>query len=119
MRHLTTTLTTAYALAAAALIHAGLTAAQTGQPGHAALCAAAAVLLGLGIVHHAYHRDQLRTALARLERAVRPAGPSEQQLADEAALAWHAVADACCLTWLMSKGVDHDPTTCTPKDHHA
>ncbi|WP_405554291.1 hypothetical protein [Streptomyces sp. NBC_01171] len=118
MRHLTTALTTAYALTAAALIHSGLTAAQQGAPGHAALCAATAILLGLGIVHHAYHRDQLRTALAHLERAIRPTGPSEQQLADEAALGWHALAMSCCLTGLMSGGVDHE-TTCTRKDHHA
>lgn len=116
MKHITTTLCLAYAAASIALLRCAVTSQQNGSPGYCALFAACSILLALGIVHHAYYRDEMRAALVRLDRATRPQGPTEQQIAAEAAEVWRQLDAACCLRGWESAGAEHDPHTCTRKD---
>ncbi|MCI3153205.1 hypothetical protein ELQ39_15840 [Streptomyces sp. GB4-14] len=55
-------------------------------------------------------------AAARVERAIRPAGPHTAAVLDEIALGWQALEETCCLTAWESHGATHDTATCTRKD---
>lgn len=111
-RHLTHALACLYALAAVGMLRCALVSHGHGDVPHTLFFAGAAVLLAVAIGHHAYHRDELRAALVRLERASRP--PDARTPAEDAAV---AVAMAwCCDTWFLTAGTDHDRATCTRKD---
>jgi hypothetical protein len=116
-RHLLHALALLYALTAAALLRTALTTWHHDTP-HALLYAGAGMLLALATVHHTYQRDELRAAHARIEALSRPSGPHPDAVADEIALGWQQLAEACCLRWWESGGRDdeHDPATCTRKD---
>ncbi|MFF9205121.1 hypothetical protein ACF1AE_25535 [Streptomyces sp. NPDC014986] len=66
----------------------------------------------LGYRTRAHHRT------LAAEHAARPAGPHPAAVADEIALGWQQLLEACCLRWWESGGRDdvHDPSTCTRKD---
>lgn len=111
-RHLTNALAGLYAVAALVLLRCAMVSHTNGSWPYALFFAGAAVLLGIAIAHHAYHRDELRAALLRLERASRP--PDARAPAEDAAV---AVAMAwCCDTWFLTAGTDHDTDRCTRKD---
>jgi hypothetical protein len=57
------------------------------------------------------HREALRA-----ERAARP--PHQRPGLEDGVVAV-ALAGACCERWWTSLGTEHEPTTCTRKDHHA
>ncbi|MFC9847765.1 hypothetical protein ACFWFF_01445 [Streptomyces sp. NPDC060223] len=111
MRRLTHTLACLYALVACGLVRCAMVSAENGAPHYTAFFAAGAILLSTAIAHHAYHRDELRAALVRLERASRPpATPATDMVVAVAMAGW------CCDAWAATAGRDHDPTQCTRKD---
>jgi hypothetical protein len=114
-RHLLHALALLYALTAAALLRCALVTWHHDAP-HALLFAGAGMLLALATVHHSYQRDELRAAHARIEALSRPSGPHPDAVADEIALGWQQLTEACCLTAWESRGAEHDPATCTRKD---
>ncbi|MFE9936355.1 hypothetical protein [Streptomyces hirsutus] len=116
-RRLTHALAVLYALVALGLIHCATVSWNAGAWPHAAFLAGASLLLVTAVIHHSYQRDELRYAYARLERASRPPEP-HPAIAEEIALAWQALEEACCLRWWESgeRGDEHDPATCTRKD---
>jgi hypothetical protein len=102
------------------LIHLGGVSRHHGHPGYAALFAGMAALFLAAIVHHAYHREELRNLTARLERTARPPGSGPAAAEDGVDIFVAAtLAAACCETWWTSAGAEHDPKHCTRKDHHA
>ncbi|MEV5659821.1 hypothetical protein [Streptomyces flaveolus] len=82
-----------------------------------------AVVLGLPAVWCHGYRTCRQVAAARAaqaaEQAARPPGPHAAAVADEIALGWQQLLEACCLRGWDSAGAEHDTTTCTRKDHHA
>ena len=117
-RHLTHALAGLYAVTAFVLLRCAMVSHTNGSWPYALFFAGAAVLLAVAIGHHAYHRDELRAARAQLEAASRPADPQPTAHADEIALGWEALAEACCLRWWEAgeHRDEHDPATCTRKD---
>ncbi|MFE6486617.1 hypothetical protein ACFVGN_27290 [Streptomyces sp. NPDC057757] len=113
MRYVTAALCWLYAAAAAVMLHCAAVSHANGSPGWTATFGALALLLGCGTAHHAYHRDELRFALLRLERALRP---PTTPASDEDGVVAVALAAACCDTWWTSAGERHDPQQCTRKD---
>ncbi|MFJ1869936.1 hypothetical protein [Streptomyces chartreusis] len=116
MNRLLTPLTAAYCLASLAMLDCAITSQQNGSLVYCAIFAACAVLFGLAVGHHAYHRDELRFARAQLERKARPPDVPERVVRDDIALGWNDLQQACCLTAWASHGTDHDPATCTRED---
>ncbi|RMB85606.1 hypothetical protein [Streptomyces shenzhenensis] len=112
MKHFTAALCVLYTVASIALLRCAVASQQHGQAGYTALFTTCTVLFALGVVHHAYHRDELRAALLRLERAARP--PDTRPAIDDAVAI--ALATACCETWWATTGAQHDPEHCTRKD---
>jgi hypothetical protein len=110
-RHLTHALAGLYALLAVAMLRCALVSHQHGSLPYTALFAAASAAFATAIAHHAYHRDELRAARVRLERATRPPGPHPLAVADEIALGWQALNEACCLRWWETRGAEHDHPT--------
>lgn len=88
----------------------------------AALTVLAIVLGGPAVWCHGYRTCGRVTAARRAavlaERAARPSGPHPAAVADEIALGWQALNEACCLrNWEAGEHRDeHDPATCTRKD---
>lgn len=115
MSRLTHALATLYALAAGGLCAYTCWANRRGDTAEVIVLATCAVLFGCAIVHHAYHRDELRFARIRHERAARPANSTP---AVEGVVAV-ALAAACCERWWTSAGAEHDPDHCTRKDTSA
>ncbi|NEE12013.1 hypothetical protein G3M58_36845 [Streptomyces sp. SID7499] len=115
-RHLTHALAGLYALAAVVLLRCAMVSHSHGSWPYTLFFAGAAVLFAVAIGHHAYHRDELRAALLRLERAARPPGPHPAAVQDEITLAWHALGEACCLRQWETAGREHDPDRCARKD---
>lgn len=80
-----------------------------------------AIVIGLPVVWCHGYRTCGRVVAVRLARiteaGARPPGPHPAAVADEIALGWQQLHEACCLRGWES-GV-HDPATCTRKDHHA
>ncbi|MFC9465184.1 hypothetical protein [Streptomyces coelicoflavus] len=113
MKTLAHTLTTLYALAALALLGCALHAHQAGAHGYVALFTTTAAVLAVGIVHTAWHHEQLRAALTALERAARP--PDQRPGLEDGVVAV-ALAAACCERWWTSAGAEHDTAHCTRKD---
>lgn len=113
MKRVTHLLAALYTLAAVGLTRCAYASQQHGSTLYACFFAGTAVLLACALAHHAYHRDELRFALARLEAASRPPGPPRPAIDGVVAV---ALAAACCETWWASAGDEHDPTTCTRKD---
>lgn len=113
MTRLTHALACLYALVACGLVRCAMVSHQHGSVPYTLFFVGAAVLLSTAIVHHAYHRDELRFALARLEAASRPPGPPRPAIDGVVAV---ALAAACCETWWASAGDEHDPEHCTRKD---
>ncbi|MFC9949224.1 hypothetical protein ACFVIN_01425 [Streptomyces prasinus] len=116
-RRLTHALAVLYGLVALGLIHFAVVSWQNGAWPHAAFLAGASLLLATAVVHHSWQRDELRAAHAQLERAARPP-ELHPAVADEIALAWQALEEACCLRhWESGERDDvHDPATCPRKD---
>ncbi|CAL9502455.1 hypothetical protein [Streptomyces sp. enrichment culture] len=87
----------------------------------AAVTTLAVVLAVAGAWCHGYwtrgHLTDRRTAITA-EAAARPAGPHPAAVADEIAIGWQQLHEACCLRWWESGGRhdEHDPATCTRKD---
>jgi hypothetical protein len=50
-------------------------------------------------------------AALRAERAARPPGPHPVAVADEIALGWQALNEACCLRGWETRGAEHDHPT--------
>jgi hypothetical protein len=115
-RHFTNALAGLYALVAVVLLRCAMVSHTNGSWPHTLFFAGAAVLFATAIAHHAYHRDELRAAQARLETAARPPGPRPTAVADEIALGWQALNETCCLRSWESAGADHDRARCTRKD---
>ena len=117
MRRIIAALCWLYVIGAGVMIRAAMLSHDHGSSGWTAAYTSAAILFGLAIFHHAYHRDELRAALVRLERAARPApvipGPAHEDTVQI------TLAAACCDTWWATAGTDHDPDHCTRKGHHA
>lgn len=65
------------------------------------------------------YRAHARTAAVIAEATARPAGPHPAAVADEIALGWQALDEACCLRWWVSAETEHDPHHCTRKDQNA
>ncbi|MGW9594120.1 hypothetical protein ACWHLZ_27945 [Streptomyces chartreusis] len=116
MNRILTPLTAAYCLASLAMLDCAITSQQNGSPGYCAVFAACAVLFGLAVGHHAYHRDELRFARAQLERKARPPDVNERALRDDIAVGWNDVEAVCCLRAWETHGDHHDPDSCTRKD---
>lgn len=114
---MTRLLTALYTLTALGLLRCAYTSQQHGSTPYAVFFAAAAVLYAAALAHHAVMRDELRAALMRLERASRPAPMLTTAVTDYTVRA--AMAGWCCDTAILTAGADHDPDTCTRKDHHA
>jgi hypothetical protein len=114
VNRITTTLAACYSLAAAVMVHCATVSHDHHATGWTITFAALAALFGFAIAHHAYMRDELRTALVRLERASRDVPHPRITRGD-----WDELALACCLVGWETRGADHDPTSCTRKDHHA
>ncbi|SDM47104.1 hypothetical protein SAMN04487981_101628 [Streptomyces sp. cf386] len=110
MNRILTPLTAAYCLASLAMLDCAITSQQNGSTLYCAIFAACAVLFGLAVGHHAYHRDELRFTRAQLERNARPPTPATD------AVVAVALAAACCERWWTSAGAEHEPATCTRKD---
>lgn len=115
-RRLTAFLTTLYALLAAGLLHTALTSHQHHSWTYTIFFTAAALGFALTTLHHSLLRDELRYAHARLDAAQRPAQDFATRQDDVVQL---ALASWCCDTAVITAGADHDPATCTRKDHHA
>lgn len=116
MTRLTHALAALYALTALGMLRCALTSWQHNAPHYAAFFAGTAVLLAVAIVHHAHQHDELRAARIHLERYARPPGPHAAAIADEIALSWCALNEACCLRQWETAGREHDPDRCTRKD---
>lgn len=112
-RHLTNALAGLYALLAVAMLRCALVSYQHGSLPYTTLFSGVAVALATAIAHHAYHRDELRAALLRLERAARPPGPPEPAIDGVVAV---AMAGWCCDPAVLTNGDEHDPARCTRKD---
>ncbi|MGW0495071.1 hypothetical protein ACWD0Z_06410 [Streptomyces sp. NPDC003007] len=113
-RHLTNVLAGLYALVAVVLLRCAMVSHTHGSWPYALFFAGAAVLLATAIGHHAYHRDELRAAHARLEAATRP---PDRRASLEDGVVRVALAGACCERWWTSAGAEHDePKHCTRKD---
>lgn len=117
MRPFTHALAVLYGLTAVALLRCAMVSHQHGAPVHTAFFAGAAVLLATAIAHHAYHRDELRHA-QRVNASLRHPSAAGRTSMEDGVVAV-ALAAACCETWWATAGADHDPDTCTRKDHHA
>lgn len=83
----------------------------------AALTTLAIVIGGPAIWCHGY-RTRGHVDAARAEHDARPPGPYPAAVADEIALGWQGLNEACCLrNWEAGEHRDeHDPATCTRKD---
>ncbi|MFH9013994.1 hypothetical protein ACH4C6_21765 [Streptomyces sp. NPDC017943] len=83
----------------------------------AAACTVLALTLGVAVAYSLgwWARGRYDTG-RRAEHDARPPGP--HAIADEIALGWQELAEACCLRSWESGGRDdeHDPATCTRKD---
>jgi hypothetical protein len=112
-RHLTNALAGLYALVAVVLLRCAMVSHTNGSWPYTLFFAGAAVALATAIAHHAYLRDELRAAEARLERATRP---PDQRASLEDGVVRVALAAACCERWWTSAGAEHEPATCTRKD---
>lgn len=75
-----------------------------------------AALLALAAGWVLGYRAHARTVAVIAEATARPAGPHPHAVADEIALGWQALDEACCLRWWESRHTVHDPSTCTRKD---
>lgn len=79
-----------------------------------------AITIGLPLVWcHGYRTcgRVISVRLARIaEAAARPPVPHPAAVADEIALGWQQLLEACCLRGWESAGAEHDPSTCTRKD---
>lgn len=115
-RRLTAFLTTLYATLALGLLHAALTSHQHGSWTYTLFFTAAALGFALATLHHSLLRDEIRYAHARLDAALRPAHDFATRQDDAVQL---ALASWCCDTAVITAGLEHDPATCTRKDHHA
>lgn len=113
MNRLTHVLACLYALTAIGLLYCATISHRNGANAWAAFLYGAACLLAVAVIHHAYHRDELRFALRQLERASRPPDPPAP--AEDGVVAV-ALAAACCERWWTSAGAEHDPEHCTRKD---
>ncbi|MFE3169307.1 hypothetical protein [Streptomyces sp. NPDC059224] len=107
MSRITTVLACCYMAAAGVLLHFGGTARNAGRYGYAAVFGVMAVLFVAAAVHHAYHREELRDALARLEHTARPTTAPPPAAPP---------GPGCCETWWATAGAEHDPKHCTRKD---
>jgi hypothetical protein len=112
-RHLTNALAGLYALVAVVLLRCAMVSHSHGSWPYTLFFAGAAVLFAVAIGHHAYHRDELRAALVRLDRATRP--PDRPRSAIDGVVAV-AMAGWCCDAWAATAGADHDHDRCTRKD---
>lgn len=103
-----------YAVCALALAHTAVRSYEAGSAPYALLLAACS-LAALTAACHTWHlRDELRSALVRLERAARPIpDPTPAPIP-----APRPVSD-CCDLWWATAGADHDTEHCTRKGHHA
>lgn len=108
-------LATLYAVLAAGLFHCATVSYQHRSVGYTAFFAATCIGFAVAILHHSLQRDELRAAHARLDAATRPraATPVEDGVQAVLNTGW------CCDAWAATAGVEHDPATCTRKDHHA
>jgi len=116
MKRVTAILCVLYTVAALALLHCASVSYQHGSNAYCAVFSCCSILFGLAIVHHAYHRDELRAALVRLDRAARPHGLTEEQVSTDLAQGWRQLNEACCLRSWESAGAKHDAQNCTRKD---
>lgn len=114
MKHATRILCALYAVAAGVMLRCANISHHHGENGWAAAYGAIAIVLALAIGHHAYHRDELRSARARLEHVTRIPGPLCPAVDEVIAV---AMAGWCCDAWAATAGADHDPATCTRKGH--
>ncbi|MFF7313367.1 hypothetical protein [Streptomyces sp. NPDC008137] len=112
-RHLTHALAVLYGLTAVVLLRCAMVSHRNDSWPYTLFFTGAAVLLVTAIAHHAYHRDELRAAHVRLERAARP--PNQRPGLEDGVIAV-ALAAACCERWWTSAGAEHEPATCTRKD---
>ena len=98
-----------YLAAIGVLIYCAHTSHDNGSQLYTALFLGLAVLFGCATGAHAFLSDELRHTQVRLERATRPP-VLHPAVADEIALGWQDLAEACCLRWWESKEQEHEPS---------
>jgi hypothetical protein len=76
---------------------------------------ALAVVLAAAVFWCLGYRAHARAVAFRAEQAARLHGPHPAAVADEIAIGWQQLLEACCLHGWESAGAEHDPTTCTWK----
>lgn len=118
-RRLMHALAALYALVAVSLLRYAVTSWENGSPYDAAVLFVATLLLTTAVIHHSYHRDELRAARTQLARAARPADPWSRVMRDDIALGWNDLESTCCLSAWESHGATHDPHHCTRTDQAA
>ncbi|MFI6279632.1 hypothetical protein [Streptomyces sp. NPDC050988] len=114
-RRFTHALAGLYALVAFVLLRCAAVSYQHGALHYALFFTAAAVAFATAIVHHSYLRDELRAAHRELDAATKPRAATPVEDGVQAVL----VTGWCCDAWAATAGAEHDPATCTRKDHHA
>lgn len=118
MSHLSRGLYVAYGALLLWLGYCAVLSARNGSPWSCVAFVAGAGLAVTAAIREGDLEDALRREAVLAERAAHP-HPSQraEDAIDETAAV--ALAAACCETWWTSAGADHEPTTCTRKDHQA
>ena len=113
-----------YGAAALFLAYATVEQALHGEVWAVAALAACSLVPLIGLMREVEHADEMAAARALVEhanavldRADRPPLPRRTPGAEGVVAV--AMAAACCEVWWATAGADHDPATCTRKDHHA
>lgn len=106
-----------YGAATLFLAYATVEQALNGEVWAVAALAACSLVPLIGLMREVEHSDAVANARALVESAVRPPLPRRTPGADGVVAV--AMAAACCEVWWATAGAEHDPATCTRKDHHA
>lgn len=113
-----------YGAATLFLAYATVEQALYGEVWAVAALAACSLVPLIGLVREVAHSDAVANARALVESACaavdsanRPPLPRRTPGADGVVAV--AMAAACCEVWWATAGAEHDPATCTRKDHHA
>jgi hypothetical protein len=113
-----------YGATALFLAYATVEQALNGEVWAVAALAACSLVPLIGLMREVEHSDAVANARALVERACaavdsadRPPLPRRTPGAD--GIVAVAMAAACCEVWWSTAGAQHDPATCTRKDHHA
>jgi hypothetical protein len=118
MIRLSRALYTAYGALLVWLAYCAVQSARNGAPWHTAVFVVASGVAITAAIREGELDDALRREAVRAERAARP-DPRERVIADQIALGWSDINSACCLTWWETRGLAHDPVSCSRMDNAA